>query len=468
MIRQIGFLNIGVFTAVIGSRNLQLLGIGSAVFLAVAGLAGWWRFTYGLEATDEGDQVVTLSGILSRNRTSVPLERIQSVSTRQNLLHRITNLVEVKVQTAGSSGSEVELPAVSIEIADRIRRLSTATRTSGERVEIPDGVVPPRPDTDPLLRRSLGEILVVAFTRNPIVLLAPIPLAIGLGFEAEELLGDRIEGLLSSAGSSTAATIITIIVVLVLSAAFSVTLIVLRFFDLRLFADGVGLRRLAGLLSRTEVTASFERVQVVATKMNPIERWLDLRELVLPVAGGRAADLQATPTSLQLPGSKPAEVERIAELLLGSGRHRTELTNGISPLAIRRWTLWGGAVPAITAAVGLWFALGWWSLAFLTWLPIMWVTATYHQRGWRWSLGAETLVVRNGVIGEHRREMPVRKAQNVIVQQGLFHRRFGLGDVSVRTASNVILTIPLLPLAQAQAIRDEVLYRAETDPRPFM
>ena len=263
------------------------------------------------------------------------------------------------------------------------------------------------------------------------------------------------------------------VLVLLVSALVSITFVVLRLFDLRLFIDGAGLRRLSGLVSRTEVTASRERVQLVAVRTNPLERVLGLRELVLPVAGGGAV-IQVgnlAPASLQLPGTRPDELERVTDVVLGKDRHDEpghHASRGISPLAVRRWTLWGGALPAVAAAVGLWFLVGWVSLLTVLWVPLMWVLARMRCRSWQWSLGPETLRIRNGVIGEVRRDMPVRKAQNVVIDQGIFHRRHGLADVKVRTASRVQMVVPLLPLAEARAVRDEILYRAETDPRPFM
>lgn len=482
VIRQVGFLNIGIFTAVVGSRNFQLVGLAASVGLMLIGVARWWRFTYELEASDEGDQLVTLSGVFSRNRTSVPLDRIQAVSTRQNLLHRVVNLVEVNVQTAGSIGAEVQLTAVRPAVAERIRRLSTATTTSGEVVAtraVGDADAPPLPpEADPVLRRSLREVLVVAVTRNPLVLLAPIPLAVAFGVEAEEFLArfsDQAADVVDGIGGSVFGVVLAVLVVVVISALVSIAFVVLRLFDLRLFIDGAGIRRLSGLLSRTEVTASRERVQLVAVRMNPLERVLGLRELVLPVAGG-AASVQlanAVPTALQLPGTRPVELERVVEVVLGV-EHRQEPGHGgserrgISPLAVRRWTMWGGVLPAVIAAVGLWFLLDWFAVLALVWVPPMWVLARLRQRSWQWSLGPETLRIRNGVIGEVRRDMPVRKAQNVVLDQGIFHRRHGLADVKVRTASRVQMVVPLLPLAEARAVRDELLYRAERDPRPFM
>ncbi|MEM7093831.1 MAG: PH domain-containing protein [Actinomycetota bacterium] len=480
VVRQIGFLNVGIFTALVGSRNFQLVGIGGALLLMVIGVAQWVRFRYSLESVDEGDQLVTMAGVFGRTRTSVPLDRIQSVSTRQNLLHRLFGLVEVNVQTAGSMGAEVQLTAVQPAVADRIRRLSTATKTSGQATVpavVEDGSIPPPPpDATPILRRSTREVLVVALTRNPLVLLAPIPLGLALGFELGDALSrwtdDVVDGF-ERIGGSIAAVVVAVLVIVVISVVASITFVVLRLHDLRLFLDGAGLRRLSGLISRTEVTASVERVQVVGVRHNPLERWLGISEVVLPVAGG-GTNIQignALPSALQLPGSRPDEIERLRDIVLGRDRGDEPghaAGSGISGLAPRRWTLWGGVVPAAVASIASWWLVSWWALLALAWPPLLAIVTPRWQRAWRWSLGPETLRIGHGVVGRVQRDMPVYKVQNVSVEQGFFHRRHGLADLRVRTASRTQMRIPMLPIGQARALRDELLYRAETDPRPFM
>lgn len=477
VIRQLGYINIGIFTAVVGSGNLQLIGLAASVALLGAGVLTWWRFTYSLETPDEGDQLVTNSGVFSRTRTSVPLDRVQSVSTRQNLLHRVVNLVEVNVQTAGSAGAEIKLTAVRPLVAERIRRLSTVTTTSGtvdtahEPAADPDT---PPVAAEPLLRRSFSDIIVVALTRNPLVLIAPIPLLAGLGFEAEDLLarlpgevGDSLENI----GGSVAGVVALVVLVLALSALLAIAFVVLRLHDLRLFVDGAGLRRQSGLISRTEVTASVERVQVMAVSANPLERMLGQREVVLPVAGGAATQVAGgLATGIQLPGTRLDEVREITAVVLGAGQESPEGVHdlGISRLAVRRWTFWLGVAPVVVAIAATWWLIGAWSLFAVAWIPVVLGGARLRQSTWRWSLQPETLWIRNGVITKVTRQMPVRKTQNVALRQSFFHRRNGLADVRVRTASRVQMIVPMLPLAQAQALRDELLYRSESDPRPFM
>lgn len=500
VVRQVGFLNIGIFTAVVGSGNFQTLGLVAAAVLFAAGVARWLRFTYHLEPTDDGDQLVTMAGVFGRTRTSVPLDRVQSVSTRQNLLHRIFNLVEVNVQTAGSAASEVQLPAVGPQVADRLRRLSTATHTSGSIASEPPPPsgpaacigahrVPPVPlpfEADPVLHRSLADIFRVAASRNPIVLLAPIPIAFGLFANVDEEWAERATGpvadMVERIGGSVAGVVALVAAVLLVSVVASVGFVVLRLYDLRLFVDGAGLRQLSGLISRTEVTASVERIQVLAVKCNPLERMLRHHEVVLPLAGSPAISAVAggatrgAASRIPLPGTLADELVRIGDLVFGDERRDEpghNLGNEISPLAIQRWTLWIGLVPALILAGAAWVSIDGWALAAAVgvatvWVAIVWNGASLRRRSWNWSLGPETLRVRSGVITKLTRTMGVRKAQNISIKQGIFHRRHNLAHLRVRTASQVTMLVPHIPLPLAQALRDELLFRMQSDPRPFM
>ena len=60
-------------------------------------------------------------GILNRIRTIVPLRRIQHLDVSQNILEREFNLSKLIVHTAGSRSSDVVLPGLRMDEAERLR-----------------------------------------------------------------------------------------------------------------------------------------------------------------------------------------------------------------------------------------------------------------------------------------------------------------------------------------------------------
>jgi putative membrane protein len=64
-------------------------------------------------------------------------------------------------------------------------------------------------------------------------------------------------------------------------------------------------------------------------------------------------------------------------------------------------------------------------------------------------------------------EMELIKTQTATVSRSFFERRRGLATVRIETAEGH-LAIPLIPLADAELVRDLALYQAEVDRRAWM
>jgi uncharacterized membrane protein YdbT with pleckstrin-like domain len=82
-----------------------------AVMLAVA-LAGLCAITVYLRWTAASftltnQRVLVADGVFTRRSKAIPIDRVQDVSTRQNLLGRILGYGLVEIDAAGASGAEV-------------------------------------------------------------------------------------------------------------------------------------------------------------------------------------------------------------------------------------------------------------------------------------------------------------------------------------------------------------------------
>ena len=137
-IRQVGILQVLIASGFIVSRSPSVLVLVLAVFviaalfLAVAALQ-WWRYTF---MVSNGELRVD-RGVLSRNTLTVPLDRVQSVSIEQKFLHRLVKLVEVSLDTAGTSNAEFTFDAVDRGVARELQRVA-----ADYRVEQDDETVP--------------------------------------------------------------------------------------------------------------------------------------------------------------------------------------------------------------------------------------------------------------------------------------------------------------------------------------
>jgi membrane protein YdbS with pleckstrin-like domain len=106
---------------VIGGRSA--LAIGGALLLAELLYTLWWpslsyeRFSWELR----NDALIVSQGVLWRDRTAIPLTRVQHVDVRQGPLEQWMQLARVHVHTASGVGGDGVVPGLRIPDAERLR-----------------------------------------------------------------------------------------------------------------------------------------------------------------------------------------------------------------------------------------------------------------------------------------------------------------------------------------------------------
>jgi len=93
-----------------------VLAAGSLLALGLPRLRyRFWRYAL------REEELYLERGILNRVHTIVPLRRIQHLDVSQDILEREFNLGKLIVHTAGTRSSEVVLPGLNMEEAERLR-----------------------------------------------------------------------------------------------------------------------------------------------------------------------------------------------------------------------------------------------------------------------------------------------------------------------------------------------------------
>ncbi len=122
-------------------------------------------------------------------------------------------------------------------------------------------------------------------------------------------------------------------------------------------------------------------------------------------------------------------------------------------------------VAAVVVAVA-WQFIGWWSTAAVLVIALVWWATDRHVRTHRWLLGPE-VVTSSHVFVATTEQLLIRKTNSVRVTQTMFERRHGLGRVHVATAAGTV-TIGMIPIDEANTVRDVIIHGVETDRRSWM
>jgi putative membrane protein len=259
--------------------------------IVAIGRALSFRYRY-----DEHEMVIR-TGFVFRNERHVPYVRIQSVDGVQTVFHRLLNVVDVKVQTAGGEEPEATMSVLPMASFEEMRRRVSDRRCEAGQlvaradVEASDAARPLPVQGRTLLALSPRELLLYGFVEGR----GMVVIGTMLGIAWEFGLADRVpwpwfvdrvflsdenqppesrggafralaraiftggENLLVNVFVATATIVALLILVRLLSMAWAT----IRLYGFTLTREGDDLRTAYGLLTRVEATIPLRRIQTL-------------------------------------------------------------------------------------------------------------------------------------------------------------------------------------------------------------
>jgi len=435
-----------------------------ALLLVTGSVLSWWRFTFHVV---DGEFVVR-SGVISVNRLSVPIARIQSISIEQELLHRLVGTVRVSLDTAGSEQTEFRIDAVPRAVADELRRVTGRTAPTDGAVAsdtitaaaaaTPTSADPSRTADDAqgevLIAHDLRRLVTAALTSWPwasLVVLAPL-------FALLDQTGNDLPLPDIDADQARWWWVPLLVAGFVaVAVALNVVRMILQSWGLTVHADHTTLRRSSGLFSRRMDSRDATKVQIVSTGQNPLQRAFGLSTVTLSSIGDG---------SLEVIGCDAIEVDRFTQAAGSTPAALLAPQRRIHPaqifLAVRNAVVIAALLGAIAALI-----VGWWAALAALLVPVTYVRARRHVEHFRWDATSSELVARGRIVDDWSRQSLVRTTNGVRVTRSLFERRRDLARVRIDTAAGSI-SIGMLPVEHATALRDHVLAAVLLDDDPWM
>ncbi|RMG74329.1 MAG: hypothetical protein D6722_02690, partial [Bacteroidetes bacterium] len=394
--------------------------------------------------------------------------------------HRLLGVVQVQVDTVGSSGSELSLDALEMDRAEALRDfilrrkedLVPETEEAPKPGEEPVATRPTSSQTEDLMRLRLGDLLRVGLTQNH---LQTVGILLGFLFTTLNLFDDiwtpenLVDWALQAAGIDLSGWgwVITLYTIALIIVSFVATLVrtILEYFDLRLQRLEDGFKLTAGLLNRREQIARFRRLQWVRWRVNPLQARLGLHSVQLHQAGpGEKGKARA----ITIPGALIGDRVRIVSPYASEADQEGMAYRGISRKMVGRFLLWIGFLPMSGFVVLLIVEAQYGALPFTAlWPLLVWWSVRHYQRHYRWGWNGRLLHLHHRFFGTRDTLVWAHKLQSVKLSQGLYQRRKRLADLELHTASGD-LTIPYLPVAEARTLRDHLLWTLETSRADWM
>ena len=470
-------LGFGVVGAANGSIRLLII---SAILFIPAVLRSIFRY-FTLRYRIEDAHFYVDQGLIFRTTRTIPVDRIQNIDLTQNVLHRIFNVAEVKVETASGTEAEAVLRVLSMEEVDTLRKaifagkqLLTAKQTQKLPTESADAKSEFVESLSPVSQASdiahandpadVEEVWKIPFVDLVKVGLASnrglVMLGVGLvtfdqfnknGYETVfAFLTDYFPKDTSSQGFYLQ-VIAAAVLGFVLLRLVGIVWYVLRFYDYKLQQRGDDLRLSCGLLTRVSATVPRKRIQFVSVQQNLIMRWFGIATIRIETAGG-ATDASKPNQSIGktwfMPVIPVSEVPQLVNLLRPGVDWDLERFDfqGLAPRAPNRLVriALGQTLLCAIAVVGVEYyfsrtfevqALVWGGVAGLAAMPALILFALKKAASRKYARIENGVVYRTGVFRRKTSVTFFDKLQTVACFQTPFDRRWQMATLAIDTAA---------------------------------
>jgi putative membrane protein len=414
-------------------------------------------------------EFVLKKGYLRKKVLTVPLDRIQSVNTKQNLLQQILNVVSLEIDTAGSVAKELKIHALeksfSIELHKQLRsgefkKEEIESDNHGEVTEVAEELI---------IKLTPSDLMRIGISQNH---LGAGLIIIAFGFQifqqikdmfrekAEEYSNEFI-GFMSNSNW----VLITFLVVFftIISILFSLFRTVLKYFDFKLLKKEGMYRIECGLLNKQNIVIPHGKVQELIWVTGPVKQFFGIYHLVFKQAVSGQNKRQQL---VDAPGCLISHLDLLRKDLFGEDKLTEAIKIYSNPYYFRRlWMIYGWA-PVLLASPFLFDEWMFW-LAVAIWLPVSAFYCSLILKKRYFSMNGEQIVVSKGAISHQWTQMELHKIQAVEFRQSIFQKKRSLSSLRIMNASGSI-TIPFIDELIAKKIYNYLLFHTEISNKRWM
>lgn len=426
----------------------------SAIFFLIALAFTSLRYVTLRYAIRDGDLVVT-EGLFFRRLRTVPVRRIQNVDLTQSVLHRLFQVAEVRIETAGGSEPESTLRVLSMTQVDQLRS-SIFAHSSRSLEKEPATSNGKAIITDPnaTVQASSKELLLAMETRwliqaglcsnrgtFAVAFIAGI-LFQGEWWEQRELF-KTIWRFVPKDNNWVANAFLGLSLFLLAMVAlrvFSIVWYILRFHGYRLERHGDDLRISCGLFTKISATVPRRRIQLISIHRPLLYRYLGLSSIRVETAGGSDGEKDDTVSSVGRTWFVPVvATERVRRLIahLRPGLDWDESSQtwcSPSRHTAARLSRASALVSLLICLVGLTISRPWGFVPGLVICPVLLLFAIKKSRAHRYAHTAFGIVFRSGLLTRKVSMTFFDRIQALELRQSPFDRRWQMASLYVDTA----------------------------------
>ena len=464
-----------VFIPILFSKNIEnkmsylfsVIG-GLALLLLIVAVVQFIYFKFKIE----GDQFILNKGMVFKKKTAIPIERIQSVNFKQNIVHQLINVTQVEIQTAGAKDVEVSIKAVSRELAEALKKKLQNENEIEEEVEIEV-----KEDSARLIYSlSLLELFKVSFSENHLrSFFWILAITFSFGYQLEDIVNDwnfadeMIQFVVLNKEEITGSLLVLFVLFVVgilISVVVSFVRVFLRHFDQKVVYKNDGIQVSEGLFTKREDILKIQKIQYAVQVTNPVKKAMGIGTIRIRQAGSGKVKKKKL---VELVGVKEHSHKELNALFFSYKEQPDALRFRPAPYYLFKMFVRSAFFVALVNVVFYFnaFSLLEFIVLNLVLLPLSIYLVLLKYKKTYFTFQEGKLIVGDGKISTVTTLIEYFKTQNVLFQQSIIQRKRGVATLRLQTASGVI-KLPCLRLDEAHSIKNILVQEMEENKRDWI
>lgn len=417
------------------------------LFMALASLLKWYKNVYYIN----DKFIVFRSGVFVVQRREIPFNKIQTINISQNIIQRVFNLAEMKIDTGNSSinKSEISIKTKKVD-AEQIRSIILDSKNkdeaAGKSVEVPEGKIQGSSNDASGSEHyavTSKDLLIAGLTSNAVLTgFAFLASIVGLfnDYMSSVIEGslDNLERYIGAVDFSTMPLsrmimFIGILILIFLLFSFILSLLgtYIKYFGFTVKRENKNITISYGLLDKKSYIIPIAKIKAVYMRQNLLRQVMGLYAIHVESIGyGNEKGEEA----LLFPIAGAGRKREIIFELLPEYLFDEELTR-VDKSTLRRFVISSAMVPLLLCIIlTVSFSFGW--LSFLL-LPVFVLKGFLEYRNTAIGVHNRLLCMNNGAFTKSTSLMTISDIQSTTDRSNFMQRRRGLFHFMISIQSNV-------------------------------
>ena len=421
----------GYFLLSLAIFALVLVGIGIFSFI------NYYYFIYKFDFNKSA--FIIQKGFFTKTKLSIPFEKIQQINFNQNLIHKIFSLYEVQMDTAGSDNTEVDIKAVSKEIADDLKVISAKIkkkRAIKTTVEESD---------NNLLNINILTLIKIGLTSRYFETFGLILGTIALGFQFLEDLNidytENVEKIISTTNFGLIFTLVVLLIIIIAILVINLISTILKYFNFTAIKSSNNLEISYGLIQTKSIILSPKKVQQFQIIQNYLQKTLDILEIKINQASSTKIVKDNSRSKIIIPGFTKNEKNDLFKYIFNKKiQEEIQMKPHVRKLIFS--LIFTSIIPSlIFLLIFILFEILSLKYILISCLSYLILTSFVNWRYYKNNsliIAKDFIVYKSGFWDIKSTIIETFKIQSIILSQPVWHKKRNLGDIIFSTAGGFI------------------------------